>query len=68
MKLGWIQKIRELSKYRATIRCLSCGLTSVVKVQEGEYISCPFCRSYNVTVLSFSTIFDGENEERVESG
>jgi len=63
MKLGWMQNIRESAKFRVIVRCLDCNLASIVKAQEVEILSCPFCGSTNLKVLSYSTIRK-ENEER----
>jgi len=63
MRSGWTQNIRRATKYRVIVRCLDCSLVSEVKVLEGERISCPFCDSINLEVLSYSAIRK-ENEER----
>jgi len=63
MKLGWMQNIRESAKFRVIVRCLDCNLASIVKVQKGEILSCPFCGSTNLEVLSYFVIRK-ENEER----
>jgi len=63
MRSGWTQRIRESAKFRVIVRCLNCNLASMVKAQEGEMLSCPFCGSTNLKVLSYSAIRK-ENEER----